>query len=127
MKLDPTWHWRAQYSLGRMESWETTDSAPFELLGPGRRAHPGEEEVEGSEGLGDPGRSLLGEDELELGMALEDPGEDEMPERAVGPPGDLEHEHDLFDVLRRPAAGTALPLWWLMGRPATSQARHSGS
>ena len=32
-------------------------------------------------------------------MALEDPGENEMPQRTMGPPGDLEHEHDLFDVL----------------------------
>ena len=59
-------------------------------------------------------------------MAFEHPGEQEMPQGAMGPPGDLEHEHHLVDV-RVPRAGTALPLWWLTGRPATSHARHNGS
>ena len=99
MKLDPTWHWRAQYSLGRMESCETTDCPHSISWEPVALPILRVEEIEGPECLGDPGRALLGEDELELGMAFQDAGEDEVPKRAMCPPGDLEHEHDLFDVL----------------------------
>ena len=102
MKLAPTWHWRAKYSLGRSGSPRIT-SAPkicSWLTGcPGAGSAAGRHApvvvVERGELLGQPGGALLGEHHLQAGMAFEHAGEDQVPEGAVRPPGDLEQEHHL--------------------------------
>ena len=95
MKLEPTWHWRAQYSDGLSDS-SPSRRAELRLLRSGRAADPGEAAVvvvEPGELLGHPRRALLGEHELQVRVAFHHPGEDQVPERAVRPPGDLEQEH----------------------------------
>ncbi len=95
MKLDPTWHWRAQYSLGLSDSAAITSAPHTLLLRAGRARHALAVVVEGRELLGQPRGALLGEHELQRRVALHDAGEDQVPQRPVRPPGHLEQEHDL--------------------------------
>ena len=97
MKLAPTWHWRAQYSLGCSAIFSTIGQAPLAFLRSDRVAHAVEEVVERSEEVGHPRGALLGEHELQVGVTVERAADDEVGEHVVRPPGDLEQEH--HDVL----------------------------
>ena len=65
------------------------------VLGAGRAGQAAPVVVEAGELLGDPRRALLGEHELQVGVALHHARVDEVPQRPVRPPRDLEQEHHL--------------------------------
>ena len=76
MKLAPTWHWRAQYSLGLQRHLLDDGQAPLALLRADRVEHAVEEVVELAEVVGHPRGALLGEHELQVGVTLERAADD---------------------------------------------------
>ena len=62
-------------------------------LGRVGRRHAAVEPVERLQAPGQPGHALLGDGEAQRRVALEHPGEDEVPDRAVAEPGDLDQHH----------------------------------
>ena len=79
--------------LARTQRHVFRGRAAEEHLGAVAVLHPVVEAVELRQGLEDPLRAALGVAEVQVRMALEHAREHQVPERAVRPPGDLEHEH----------------------------------
>ena len=94
MKLAPTWHWRAQYSLGFKRQPLDHRATPDLFLRAAGVAHAVEEVVELGQLFGHPRGALLGEHQLHAGMPFERAADDEMGERSVREPRHLEQEDD---------------------------------
>src|ERR1700678_3167725 len=62
-------------------------------LGGVAQSHTTEEPVEGLEAAGDPGETLLCEHDLQVRMTLQHSPEDQVPDRPVREPGNLD-QHD---------------------------------
>ena len=126
MKLDPTWHWRAQYSLGRKDrpsttgcphsySWEPT-ALPIRSQKKSRVPR-----VSGSQAV-----PCSVKTNCRSGWRSITPLKMRC-HRARWAHQVTSSMNTTCSIGSSPMAGTALPLWWLIGSPAASQADQIGS
>ena len=126
MKLDPTWHWRAQYSLGRSDSLDTTGWPHSYSWEPTAVPMRWQKKSSVTRVSGIQAVPCSVKTNCRAGW------------RSITPPKMRCHRARWANQVTSsrkvtlsmgwsPSGGTALPPWWLTGSPAASQAAQSGS